>query len=138
MKVKIIIFGINEGVIVDENFEYSLGWIEFKFKDNTLKLFSDSYCMVFITIESLILIIKRLKNRESEKEEWLAEDNGYTFILTYKKRKIVFERKDSRFSVKYKKLKKSIDNSVTKIYNKLVKSNPEIRNLNIGLFKKYK
>jgi len=126
MTINIILPSLNSDINNVTEFEYTLGYFELKIGKNKVLFFSKKYCMIFYTIENLYTIFNQLNINNNDTFEWIGEDNGNSFDVTFKNNNIHFFSNDFCIILNYEKFYKSLTKSIIIFQKKLIKLNVEI------------
>lgn len=126
MKFEIKIQDIVQQIQDLDYFKYSLGWFEIKHREMRVSFFKENLCMVFLSLETLYRHISDLENNQLKKTNWIGEDNGLSFILSIKKKNLIFENDKFLFRVNKKKFKKALSKEIVRTIIKMEQLNPNI------------
>ena len=127
MKIKIVIPELLDKIENISDFQYVLGYLRLKEGKTEISFFSNKFCMIFLSIAELLIIIQETSKNKNTKIRWVGEDNGYSFSVSQDEKNIIFEGNDYNFKFNLKKFNKALQKSIKKITKFVLKINPEIQ-----------
>ena len=68
--------------LLEEDASLSLGWFELSMKGANVEFFRDGYCLVFLTLDSLIEQLNALEDNKNSEKRWVGEDHGTVIKLS--------------------------------------------------------
>lgn len=114
--------------LYEEDASLSLGWFNLKEKELEVSFFSTGYCMVFITLSSLLDLLYNMSGKNKSESKWIGDDNGVVFNLKKKGETIELSGNSISLSLEYDAFKNAVFIEATRLIDHCKNVNKNIGN----------
>lgn len=113
--------------LLEEDASLSLGWFEIIVKGFSGHLFRDRYCMVFLSLGTLIEHLATLSEAPGRKERWVGEDHGTFAEMVHKKGILRLTVSEATIEIPFDQFQKTVLEEAKSFIVKCKTTNPSIR-----------
>jgi len=112
--------------LLEEDASISLGWFEVATKGLNGHLFRNGYCMVFLTLGTLLEHMNNLDKASNSKVEWIGEDHGTIVEIVRKNDMLKLTTSEIIIQVPFNEFKDAIVKETKDFINQCERINPSI------------
>jgi hypothetical protein len=112
--------------LLEEDASLSLGWFELSMKGANIELFRDGYCLVFITLDSLIEQLNALEGKKNSEKRWVGEDHGTVIKLSRDKIMLSMATSEGKICLPFEQFKDAVLQESKNFVDSCIKANPSI------------
>lgn len=114
--------------LLEEDASLSLGWFEVSTKGSNVHLFRNGYCMVFLTLATLLDHMNKMAKASNSKEEWIGEDHGTVVKMARKEDMLELLTSEIIIQLPFNEFRNAIVKETKDFINKCENINPSILN----------
>jgi hypothetical protein len=112
--------------LLEEDASLSLGWFEVSTKGFNGHFFRDGYCMVFLTLGTLLDQMNKFTEASKGKELWIGEDHGAVVEMARKKDVLELTTSEITMQVPFDEFKEAIVKETNDFIDQCENINPSI------------
>ncbi len=113
--------------LLEEDASLSLGWFELSMKGANVEFFRDGYCLVFLTLDSLIEHLYALEGKKNSEKRWVGEDHGTVVKLSREKVMLSMATPEGKIFLPFDQFKDAVVQESKDFVNSCLKANPSIK-----------
>ena len=114
--------------LLEEDASFSLGWFEASVEGFTGCFFREGYCMVFLTLGTLVEHLNELSKTSEGKARWVGEDHGAVVEMIRKKDVLELTVPEVTVRISFSQFREAVLKKAKDFVKQCLKINSSIQN----------